>query len=333
MTKRRDVCRFVIRHTDFVIHEKQDYSEELDMSLIVTGSIGIDTVETPTGKAEQALGGSSIYFSAAASYFGPVRLVGAVGEDFPRDYIKEFTHFGVDTAGLEIRKGSKTFRWHGRYHENMNKRDTISVELNVLIEQLPPIPQAYKDSEYVFLAVTAPQNQLALLEQFPRKKIVVADTIDFYINSERPALEKVLRAVDGLIINDDEAALLTGKTDAVASADALLAKGPKFVVVKKGEHGAILNHKQGTVSLPAMPSRNVIDPTGAGDSFAGGFMGYLSANKASGDDFTALRRALAHGTVVASYTIEDFSVGRLKTLKRAELDQRFADYKAMLAIG
>ncbi len=303
------------------------------MSLIVTGSIGIDTVETPTGKADQALGGSSIYFCAAASYFGDVRLVGAVGEDFPPDYIQEFKHFGVDTAGLEVRKGSKTFRWHGKYHENMNKRDTISVDLNVLIEALPPVPAAYQDSAYIFLAVTAPDNQLALLEQFPKRKLVVADTIDFYINTQRDALEKVLKAVDGLIINDEEATLLTGKTDAVRAADALLAMGPKFVVVKKGEHGAVLNHRHGTVSLPAMPSRKVIDPTGAGDSFAGGFMGYLSSTNASADDFAALKRALAHGTVVASYTIEDFSVGRLKKLTQAELDQRFAEYKAMLSIA
>lgn len=302
------------------------------MSLIVTGSIGIDTIETPTGKADEVLGGSSIYFGAAASFFGPVRLVGAVGEDFPDSFIEPFEHFKIDTEGLERRAGSKTFRWHGMYHENMNHRDTVSVDLNVLIEALPPVPECYKDSAHIFLAVTSPENQLALLDQFPKRKLVVADTIDLYIEHNREALDKVLSQVDGVIINDDEAAMLTGKSDAVSAANALLAAGPRFVIVKKGEHGAILKHADGVVALPAWPSMDVVDPTGAGDSFAGGFMGYLAANDSDGSDFSALKHAIAYGTMVASFTIEAFSVGRLKQLSRDEINQRFDRYASMLQL-
>jgi sugar/nucleoside kinase (ribokinase family) len=303
------------------------------MSLIVTGSIGIDTIETPTGSADEVLGGSSIYFGAAASFFGPVRLVGAVGEDFPDHFIDPFHHFEIDTAGLERRAGSKTFRWHGRYHENMNHRDTVSVDLNVLIEDLPPVPESFKDSGHIFLAVTSPENQLALLEQFPQRKLVVADTIDLYIENNRDALDEVLGKVDGVIINDDEAAMLTGKADAVSAANHLLKAGPRFVIVKKGEHGAVLRHADGVVALPAWPSDNVIDPTGAGDSFAGGFMGHLAANDADGSDFAQLKQAIAYGTMVASFTIEAFSVARLKELDRNEIDQRFAKYASMLELA
>lgn len=302
------------------------------MSLIVTGSLGIDTVETPTGKNDDAIGGSSIYFGGAASYFGPVRLVGAVGEDFPDAFMDDFAHFGIDTEGLERRAGSKTFRWHGKYHEDMNLRDTVAIELNVLIEDLPPVPESYRDSGYVFLAVTAPVNQLKLLDAFPERKLVVADTIDLYINTARQELDEVMRRVDGLIVNDEEAKMLTGKKDAVASADALLAMGPKFVVVKKGEHGAVMTHDAGTVALPAMPSRRVVDPTGAGDSFAGGFMGYLAAQHAEPNDFEALKKAMAFGTIVASYTIEDFSIARLKEIGRDEIDARLAEFTGMLTL-
>ncbi len=301
------------------------------MSLIVTGSIGIDTIETPDGKiANSVLGGSSIYFAGAASFFGGVRLVGAVGEDFPDEFVTPFTDFGVDIAGLERRAGSKTFRWHGKYLPNMNDRETVSVDLNVLIEDLPPVPSAYGDSEYVFLAVTSPQNQLALLDQFPKKKLVVADTIDLYINTEADALDEVIKRVDGLIINDSEAELLTGKTNAIEAADELVKRGPTFVVVKKGAHGAILRHRDGYAVLPAYPSTRVIDPTGAGDSFAGGMMAYLCAT----DDTSlpSLKKAMAYGTMVASYTIEAFSIQRLTEISRQDIDSRFAEFANMLEI-
>jgi sugar/nucleoside kinase (ribokinase family) len=301
------------------------------MSLIVTGSISIDTIDTPTGSAKEVVGGSSIYFTAAASFFGPIRLIGAVGEDFPDSFVEVFHGFGVDVEGLERRTGSKTFRWHGRYHEDVNQRDTVSVELNVLTEALPPIPKSYEDSEYIFLAVTHPENQLKLLDAFPKRKLVVADTIDLYIDTTRDELMEVFKRIDGLIINDSEALMLTGEPNAVVAADKLIEMGPKFVVVKKGQHGAILKHPDGTCVLPAYPAKTVIDPTGAGDSFAGAFMAHLA--KTDDTSFNSLKTAMAYGTTVASFTIEAFSVERLQQIKRADIDQRFKEFTGMLKIG
>jgi sugar/nucleoside kinase (ribokinase family) len=300
------------------------------MSLIVTGSISIDTIDTPTGSAKEVVGGSSIYFTAAASFFGPIRLVGAVGDDFPDSFVDVFNGFGVDTEGLERREGSKTFRWHGRYHEDVNQRDTVSVELNVLTEALPPIPKSYEDSGYIFLAVTHPDNQLKLLNAFPKRKLVVADTIDLYINTTRDELMEVFKRIDGLIINDSEALMLTGEPNAVVAAEKLMEMGPKFVVVKKGQHGAILRHPDGTCVLPAYPAKTVIDPTGAGDSFAGAFMAHLA--KTDDISFDSLKTAMAYGTTVASFTIEAFSVERLQQIKRADIDQRFKEFTSMLKI-
>ncbi len=300
------------------------------MSLIVTGSIGIDTVITPTGRADEVLGGSSIYFGAAASFFTPVRIVGAVGEDFPASFLQVFKRFNIDTAGLEQRQGSKTFRWTGQYHPNMNERDTLKVELNVLAEALPPVPAAYRDSEYVFLANTHPAGQAALRSAFPRAKLVVADTMDLWIANEKPALQDLLRQVDGLVLNYEEAFQLTGKTNIVRAGEAVLVMGPKFVVIKKGEHGAFLLHEKGMAALPAYAARDVVDPTGAGDSFAGGMMGHLAA---TGDlSFDNLRRAMAYGTIVASFNIESFSLQRLEQITRADLDKRLAQYARMLAL-
>jgi sugar/nucleoside kinase (ribokinase family) len=300
------------------------------MSLIVTGSISIDTIDTPTGSVKEVVGGSSIYFTAAASFFGPIRLVGAVGEDFPEAFVEVFHGFKVDVAGLERRKGSKTFRWHGRYHEDVNLRDTVSVELNVLTEALPPIPDIYNDSKYVFLAVTHPDNQLKLLDAFPKRKLVVADTIDLYINIARDPLLEVFKRIDGLIINDSEAQMLTGEPNAIVAADKLLKMGPTFVVIKKGQHGAILKHPDGVCVLPAYPAKTVIDPTGAGDSFAGAFMAHIA--QVDDTSFKTLKQAMAYGTTVASFTIESFSVERLQQITRADIDKRFAEFTDMLRI-
>jgi len=302
------------------------------MSLIVTGSVGIDTVETPDGqRADEVLGGSSIYFAAGASFFAPVRLVAAVGEDFPEHLRAQFKKFDVCTDGLEQRAGSKTFRWHGRYHENMNDRDTIAVELNVLGEDLPPVPEHYRDSKYVFLANTHPAGQLALLDRFPDRKLVVADTMDLWIDTEPDLLKQLLAKIDGFVLNDAEAKQLTGESNVVKAADKVLAMGPTFVIVKKGEHGAILRHKEGTGVLPAFPADAVVDPTGAGDSFASGMMGYLCAE----DDVSvpAIKRAMAYGTVVASYTIEKFSTQRLEEIDRKAIDARLNDFAGHLSIG
>ncbi len=294
------------------------------MPLIVTGSIGIDTVVTPSERAENVLGGSCVYFAAAASFFTPVRLVAAVGEDFPEEHLAVFSHFNIDTAGLEKRAGSKTFRWTGRYRDNMNDRDTLEVQTNVLSERLPEVPQRFRDSRYIFLANTHPSGQMELLKSFPDASLVVADTMDLWINNARPELETLLRHIDGLVLNDSEATLLTGQTNMVAASNAIIEMGPKFVVIKKGEHGCLLNHTDGLAVLHAYPALNVVDPTGAGDSFAGGMMGYLASTGRV--DLPAIKRALAYGTIVASYTIESFSLERLREIGRREIDQRLAEF-------
>lgn len=303
------------------------------MPLIVTGSIGIDSIEAPTGHANDVLGGSSIYFAAAASFFGPVRLVGAVGEDFPEHFVDTFRHFKVDLSGLEKRAGSLTFRWRGKYHQNMNIRETLEVKLNVLAEKLPPVPGHYADSKFVFLANTHPAGQLELLRQFPHRRLVVADTMDLWIETQRDALVDLLGRIDGLVLNDSEALMLTEDTNLIRAAEAILAMGPKFVVVKKGEHGSMLVHQAGTISLPAYPARHVIDPTGAGDSFAGGMMGFLAASEPHALGPALLRRAMAYGTIVASFNIESFSLGKLMQISRGDIDRRLEDYRSMLHIA
>jgi len=306
------------------------------MSLLCTGTIGIDTIVTPTGHAERVLGGSCTYFAAAASFYGPVRIVAAAGDDFPPEFHKTLTSFKqIDTQGLEIRKGSKTFAWGGKYHANMNSRETLFTELGVLGEKPPTVPAVYRDSKFVFLANSHPAVQLGLLESVPGKTLAVADTMDLWIKIARPELQVLLRKIDGLVLNYDEAELLTGKSNPVSAAKAILEMGPRFVVVKKGEHGALLIHRDGLCALPAYPAEQVIDPTGAGDTFAGGMMGSLAASKSSSADagsFQNVRASLAHGTVVASFNIEAFSLDRLKTLTRAELDKRYAEFVAMVRV-
>ena len=301
------------------------------MTLIVTGSIGIDSVETPTRSMDGVLGGSSIYFAAAASFFGPVRVVGAVGEDFPDAFMETFRHFGIDQSGIERRTGSQTFRWHGRYMQNMNVRETVSVQLNVLAEDLPTVPESYRDSQYIFLANTDPVSQMQLLSQFPHCKLSVADTMDLWISTQKDQLTQLMKKIDGLVLNSDEAEQLTGETNAVRAAEQILGMGPRFVVVKKGEHGALVVHGGDKVVLPAFPASDVVDPTGAGDSFAGGMMGHLAH---TGDlSLPSLRMATAYGTIVASFNIESFSLDRLRQLRRADIDQRLSEYRAMLDLS
>ncbi len=305
------------------------------MSLIVTGTIGIDTVHTPTGHAEKTLGGSCTYFAAAASLYGPVRLVAAVGDDFPSEHRAVFSKFpSIDLAGLETRKGSKTFAWGGKYLPNMNSRETLFTDLGVLAEEPPRVPAAFQDSTFVFLANTHPAVQAGMLTQLPKRVLTVADTMDLWINIAKDQLLELLDKVDGLVLNYDEAELLTGKANTVTAGRHILEMGPKFVVIKKGEHGALLVHKDGIAALPAYPTETVIDPTGAGDSFAGGMMGHLANAKvgANPGSFESLRRALVHGTVVASFNIEAFSLQRLMQISRKDLDRRFEEYSAMVRV-
>jgi len=303
------------------------------MSLLVTGTICIDTIVAPTGHREGILGGSCTYFAAAASFYGPVRLVAAVGEDFPSEFVKTLDHFRtIDSAGLEIRKGSKTFRWGGKYLANMDSRETLFTDLGVIGEHPPTVPAKFKDSQFLFLANSHPGVQMKMLESVARPKLVVADTMDFWINGARAELDLLLTKVDGLVLNYDEAELYTGKRNTVDAARAILKAGPKFVVVKKGEHGCILCHRDGIVALPAYPAENVVDPTGAGDSFAGGMMGHLASHKGDAHSIGAIREALAHGTVVASFNIESFSLDRLKTLTRGEIDARYREFASMVRV-
>jgi len=302
------------------------------MALVVTGTVSIDNVYTPeSGAAEGVLGGSCAYFAAAASLYGPVRLVAAVGDDFPEAHRETLARFpNIDASGLETRSGSKTFRWSGKYMENMDHRETLATELNVLEEAPPKAPASFADSKYVFLANSHPAVQMDMLSQFPDCSLSVADTMDLWIDVARDDLEKLLGKVDGLVLNYDEAEQFTGMKNTVAAGRKLLEYGPRFVVVKKGEHGCILTHRDGIAALPAYPAEEVVDPTGAGDTFAGGMMGHIASETPSDPgSFESIRKALAHGTVVASYTIEKFSLDRLDGLNRSEIDARFDVFASM----
>ncbi len=304
------------------------------MKLVVTGTIGIDTVQTPRAKREGVSGGSAAYFAAAASQLCPVRLVAVVGGDWPAEHhsiLKSFS--GVCLEGLESRTNSRTFSWGGKYFEDVNRRETLFTEVGVLQEEPPRVPAAYADSELVFLGNTHPSVQLGFIDQFPKRKLVVADTMDLWIRTANPELRALLQRVDGLIVNDSEAAELTGVRNAISAGRKILDMGPKFVVVKKGEHGAILIHPEGSAVIPAFPidDANVVDPTGAGDSFAGGFMGYLA--RQGRFDFASLQIAMAYGTVVASFSLEAFGLDRMRTLKFDEITKRLAQFQQMARVG
>ncbi len=291
------------------------------MSLLVTGSIGIDTVTTPYGVSEDCLGGSSVYFSMAASFFTPVRFVGVIGPDCPFDLAEVFAGRGVDLTGLEVRAQSKTFRWKGTYNANMDDRRTDYIELNVLAEAPPKVPEAYRDSKYVFLANTTPGLQMQLLEQVQGPDFVAADTMDCWIKDDLDDLKRLLEKIDCLILNDGEARMLADEYNLIKAAEKILDMGPGVVIIKKGESGSMVCRAGGErFILPAYPAGEVKDPTGAGDSFAGGFMGYLA--QAGKTDFASLKTAVAYGTVVASFTIADFSLKGLTSISKDDIDGR-----------
>jgi sugar/nucleoside kinase (ribokinase family) len=304
------------------------------MPLIVTGTIGIDTVHTPHGSAEDVLGGSCSYFAAAASFHAPVRAVGAVGGDWPDEHRQVLASFeNVCLAGIEHRPASQTFRWGGRYLPDMNQRETLYTELGVLEEPPPPVPEAYRDSEFVFLANTHPAVQMELLEHFPNRRLAVADSMDLWINIAHDELISLLRLVDGIIINDAEAEQLTEISNPISAGRRILEMGPSFVIVKKGEHGAILVHEEGVATQPAYPAEQhqVIDPTGAGDSFAGGLMGHLAS--VGMIDFSSIQTAMAWATVTASFTIESYGLQRLASIDRADIDARMKAFQAAARVG
>ena len=304
------------------------------MSLLVTGSIGIDSVTTPHGSATNVIGGSAIYFSWAAAAFSRVRLVAVVGEDFPPEFERAFAHPNIDIAGLERRKGSKTFRWTGTYDPTMNEATTVAVDLNVLIEAGPRVPPQFQDSKVVFLAATHPNLQLDLLGQCKSCKLSIADTRDLWIKQFHKESLAAYKQFDGIVLNDLEARLLTGKTNLVAALRELqgLVKpsGPRIVLLKKGEHGCLAAIGDDCFALPAYPTARVIDPTGAGDSFAGGLLGCLASRDVH--DLSALKSAIAAGTIMASFTIEDFSLNRLSKVTPQEVSTRLNEYRQMLQL-
>jgi sugar/nucleoside kinase (ribokinase family) len=301
------------------------------MSLIVTGTVGIDTIETPKGGRPEVLGGSCTYFAAAASFFAPVRLVAVVGDDCPDEHRGIFTRFaGIDVAGLEIRVGSKTFRWGGRYLDNMDDRETLFTDLGVLEETPPVVPEAYRDSKYVFLANSHPAIQKDMLDQLPQREIAVADTMNLWIDIARDELVALLADVDGLILNDSEAIQFTGEQNLIVAGEQMLAMGLTFVVIKKGQHGCLMLHRDGIAALPAYPAAKVIDPTGAGDSFAGGMMGWIAARQDT--TFPTIQRALTAGTIIASFNIESFTLDRLLELTRDDVDARMAEFATICRV-
>jgi sugar/nucleoside kinase (ribokinase family) len=299
------------------------------MPLLVVGSVALDSVETPHEVRENLLGGSAVYFAYAASYFTPVCLAGVVGDDWPREHTEFLNARQIDTAGLQVVPGAKTFRWRGRYLENMNDRETVDVQLNVMEQFDPTLPDSYRRCRFLFLANGSTKTQLRVLDQCPGATLAVADTMDLWIRTERPELMDLLGRIDGLVLNDSEAKLLTGEENLVRAGQLVRDMGPKFVVIKKGEHGAMFFSQHETYVLPAYPTPSVVDPTGAGDSFAGGMMGYL-AEQGNFEPKT-LKEAMAYGILVASFTVEDFSLDRLKKLRREDLQLRMDEYRKMLS--
>jgi sugar/nucleoside kinase (ribokinase family) len=299
------------------------------MSLLVVGSVALDSVETPFGKRDDALGGSATYFSTAASLFAPVKLVAVVGQDFPEEHVRFLQGRGIDLTGL-VRAPGRTFRWKGRYTYELNEAHTLDTQLNVFEAFSPELPAAFRDAPFVFLGNIDPVLQGRVLDQVKGPKLVAADTMNFWIRGKRKELLETLKRVDMLFVNDAEARELAGEANVVKAAQAIQKLGPQRVVIKRGEYGALLFDHDRIFAAPAMPLSEVFDPTGAGDSFAGGFLGFLSLH--GGIDPRGLRQAMAVGTVVASFTVEQFSLDRLRTLTRNEVAARFAELKRITHI-
>lgn len=290
------------------------------MSLLVVGSVAFDAIETPFGKADRILGGAATYFSVAASYLTHVRLVGIVGEDFTEKDAAIFKGRRIDTTGLERAPG-KTFFWAGRYSENMNERITLATELNVFADFKPQLPELYRESEYIFLANIHPELQRSVVRQVTRRpKLIALDTMNYWIERTPVELRETLRHVNVLMINDTETRQLSNEHNLLRAARHILQLGPKVLVIKRGEYGAMMVHSRHAFMVPAFPLEQVHDPTGAGDSFAGGFMGYLAS--AGRVNEAALRRAMVYGSVMGSFTVEKFGMERLRNLKRSEIHRR-----------
>ena len=296
------------------------------MSLLVVGTVAFDAIETPFGKTDKILGGAATYISLAASYFTKkINLVSVVGDDFPEEHIKMLNKHYVDTSGLQILKGQKTFFWAGKYHNDMNTRDTITTELNVLENFNPVIPEAYLDCDFLMLGNLTPAVQVQVIKQLKKRpKLIVLDTMNFWMNIALDELKGALQMIDVLTINDEEARQLSGEYSLVKAAQKILAMGPKYLIIKKGEHGALLFDKTQVFFAPALPLEDVFDPTGAGDSFAGGFIGYLAETKDI--SFENMKRAIIFGSATASFCVEKFGTENLIGLKHEQVDSRVQEF-------
>jgi sugar/nucleoside kinase (ribokinase family) len=297
------------------------------MSVLVVGSVALDTIKTPLEEHADLLGGSASYAAVAASFFGNVNLVGVVGDDFPETHVELFRTHGIDTEGLQVAQG-KTFRWSGEYLWDLNTRETRSVELNVFEHFTPKLPEGYRNTPFVLLANIAPALQLHVLDQITSPKFIVADTMDLWIDIARDELVALLKRVDMLILNDGEARQLTGETSLIRAGRRIREMGPSHVAIKKGEHGCLLFSPEGFFSCPAYPLEDIHDPTGAGDTFAGGLIGYLAANSDT-ISLDHLRRAVVYGSTLASFNVEKFSLERLKTVTREDITARYGIFREM----
>ncbi len=297
----------------------------MSKQVLIVGSMALDSVRTPVGNVQDALGGAADYSSVAAAFFAPIQLVGVVGDDFPQEHLDFLASRQIDLAGVQVIPGGKTFRWAGYYDFDLNIAHTLDTQLNVFADFQPALPDAYKAAEYVFLANIDPELQLQVLSQVQKPKLTVCDTMNFWIDGKRDALIEVLKRVDIAFMNDAEARQLTGKLSVVKAAKALMEMGPKTVIIKKGEHGALLFSGDAHFAAPSYPLEDIADPTGAGDSFAGGFIGYV----ASQDDlsFATYRKAVIYGSVMASYNVEDFSLNRMRTLTPEDIASRYRAFR------
>ncbi len=298
------------------------------MSLLVVGSVALDSVETPFGKADEVLGGSATYFSASASHQSPVQLVGVVGDDYPVERLEALRERGIDLTGLEQSEG-ESFRWRGRYRHDLNSAETLETRLGVFSHFRPKLPERFRSAQYVFLANIDPRLQLQVLEQVEKPRFVACDTMNFWIESRRGDLLDLLGRVDLITLNDGEARQLTEQSNLVQAARWILARGPKTVLIKKGEHGAFMFTRDSIFYAPAYPLEAVFDPTGAGDSFAGGFMGYLARTDDLSD--ANLRRAVVIGSAMGSFVVEAFSITRLLSVTRDDIDRRVADFHRLVS--
>jgi sugar/nucleoside kinase (ribokinase family) len=298
------------------------------MSLVVVGSLAFDTIETPHARRERIVGGSCAYFALAASFFTQPKVVAAVGDDFPRETIRLFQEKGIDIQGLKIEQG-KTFHWEARYGDDPNQRTTIKTELNVFKDFSPELPLEYQEADLVFLANIDPDLQDDILEQVKKPKLVAMDTINLWIQSKPASLLRVLKKVDIFFANEEEVKMLTKEVNLIKAGKEILRQGPSLTAIKKGEHGALVMGKDFIFSVLAHPCEEVVDATGAGDSFGGGFMGYLDMVKSIGEN--EIRKAAVYGSVLASFTIEDFGIERLKSLTLPEIESRFLEFKKLVS--